>query len=295
MVASDSTLRTASPRGSSRSSGTAGAASVGKVESRVLRLLVQKATAAWRGPDLERAPEAPPQPAAEATAPSDIEAFEAHLSGLAGDNAGLLAGSLQHVGLDEVRDALGDAWPALAPQLLSFAATRLQLWTGLHDEVRRHGGTGFVVRLANLPQPAADQQAKRLALRLKAELLENFPQVASGNRPPPATAAGPAHEIMARRLEASERYRHAVQRHDGADPRLWRSALGQAVIELLEADGELSAEALIAQLQSLECDELVLCAASVDAAIERLRLLVARMATAEAKSEVTAESDTGAA
>jgi GGDEF domain-containing protein len=223
--------------------------------------------------------------------------LEAHLAGLAGDNAALLTGTLQHVGLDEVRDALGHAWPALAPQLLSFAATRLQLWTGLHDEVRRHGGAGFVIRFAHLPQPAADQQAKRLALRLKAELLEQFPQVADGKQRPHVGAAGPAHEVMARRLEASEQYRRSVQRHDGADPRLWRSALGQAVVELLEADGELSAEALITQLQlqSQEGDDLVLRTASIDAAIERLRLLVARVKAAEATSETTAGSGIDAA
>jgi hypothetical protein len=257
---------------------------------------VQRAAAAWRQPDPDHLPKATVEAAAEAAAPNDIETFEAHVAGLAGDNAALLAGALQHVGLDEVRDALGDVWPALAPQLLSFAATRLHLWTGRHDEVRRHGGAGFVIRFADLPRPSADQQAKRLALRLKAELLEHFPQVADGKQPP-HTPSGQAHEIMARRLEASEQYRRAVQRHDGADPRLWRSALGQAVIELLEADGELSAEALITQLQlqSQEGDDLVLRTASIDAAIERLRLLVERVAAAEAASEATAEAGSGAA
>lgn len=248
----------------------------------MLRLLVQMAVAAWRRPDPDQAPIAPAEPAVKAAPLSDIDTLEAHLAGLAGDNAAVLSGALQHLGLDEIRDALGDAWPGLAPQLLSFAATRLQLWTGLRDEVRRHGASGFVIRFADLPRPAAEQQAKRLTLRLKAELLEDFPQVAGGK--PPRAATGPAHEIMARRLEASEQYRQSVQRHDGTDPRLWRSALGQAVLELLEADGEVSAEALIAQLQmqSQEADELVLRAASIDAAIERLRSLVARMAAAKA-------------
>lgn len=263
----------------------------------MLRLIVQKTVAAWRRPDPDRPSEAPVEATAEAVAPDDIETFEAHLAGFAGDNAALLAGALQHVGLDEVRDALGDEWPALASQLLSFAATRLHLWTGRHDEVRRHGAAGFVIRFVDLPQPAADQQAKRLALRLKAELLEQFPEVADGTSPPHAAVAGAAHEIMARRLEASEQYRRAVQRHDGTDPRLWRSALGQAVIELLEADGKLSAEALITQLQlqSQACDELVLRTASIDAAIERLRLLVARVAAAETVPEATTEAGSGAA
>lgn len=222
----------------------------------------------------------PPETAAGATAPSDIVALEARLADLAGADAELQAGAVQHVGLEEVREALGDAWPALAPQLLAFANTRLQLWTGLHDEVRRHGEAGFVIRFAELPQPAAEQQAGRLALRLKSALLEDFPQVAD-NRQSRAPATGPAHEVMARRLEASEQFRRAVQRHDGADPRLWRSALGQAVVELLEADGELSTDALIAQLQSQEGDDLILRTASIDAAIERLRSLADRGAAAE--------------
>jgi hypothetical protein len=198
-----------------------------------------------------------------------------HLAGLAGDDAAVLSGELQPVALDEVRDALGGAWPALAPQLVSFAATRLQLWTGLHDDVRRHGDAGFVVRFASLPPPAAEQQARRLALRLKAELVEAYPQV-TGNHLPPPPSPGPAHEVMARRLEASRQFRSAMQTHDGSDPRLWRSALGQAVMELLEADSDISAETLIAQLQAHEADELVLQAASIDAAIERLRAVTAR-------------------
>lgn len=264
----------------------------------MLRLFVQRAAAAWRRADPERASEAPTETpvetAATAAAPSDIEAFEARLAGLAGDDAAVLAGHLQHVGLDEVRDALGDSWPALAPQLLSFAAARLQLWTGADDEIRRLGEFGFVIRFVDLPQPAAAQQARRLALRLKAELLEQFPQVAGGEQPPRA-AAGPAHEVMARRLELSEQYRRSVQRHDGTDPRLWRSALGQAVLELLEAGDEVSAEALITRLQmhSQEGDELVIRAASIDAAIERLRLLSVRLSAAQAEKAEDATARPG--
>ena len=242
----------------------------------MLRRLIER-TAAWRRSDRSRTSAAPAEAAATAdpAISSSIADFEARLAGLSGDDAALLSGELHHIGLDEVREALGGSWPALAPQLLSFAATRLQLWTGLHDEVRRVGDAGFVVRFVNLPPPVAEQQAKRLALRLKAELIEAFPQVADGRLPPPVES-GAAHEVMARRLEVSKQFHRAMQNHDGSDPRLWRSALGQAVLELLEADSELSADTLIAQLQSHEADDLVLQAASIDAAIERLRAVAAR-------------------
>lgn len=268
-----------------------------EVESLVLRRLVERA-AAWRRSDGSRSSAPTPQQAATsdaAAAPNSIADFELHLAGLTGDDAAVLSGELYHIGLDEVRDALGDRWPALAPQLSSFAATRLQLWTGLNDEVRRYGDSGFVVCFANLPPPAAEQQAKRLGLRLKAELVEAYPQVADGRLPPTATT-GPAHEVMARRLEASRQFCNAMQTHDGSDPRLWRSALGQAVMELLEADSEVSADAIIAQLQLREADELVLRTASIDAAIERLRAVAARGSAHPATSEAeTAPAHAGGA
>lgn len=246
-----------------------------EVESLVIRRLVERAVA-WRWSDRSRSPAAPvPPPASPALVPSPIVDFELHLAGLTGDDAAVLSGELHHIGLEEVRDALGDGWPALAPQLGSFAATRLQLWTGLHDEVRRRDDSGFVVRFANLPPPAAERQAKRLALRLKAELVEEYPQLADA-RLVASPADGPAHEVMARRLEASRQFCSAMQTHDGSDPRLWRSALGQAAMELLEADSEVSADSLIAHLQSHDTDDLVLRTASIDAAIERLRAVAAR-------------------
>lgn len=251
-----------------------------------------KRIAAWRRSAPSRPPASPAEAIAEATSSSSITDFEARLAGLSGDDAAFLSGELHHLGLDEVRDALGDSWEALAPQLVSFAATRLELWTGLRDEVRRTGEAGFAIRFADLPPPVAEQQVRRLALRLKSELLEAFPQVTNGRDAAPMNTAA-AHEVMARRLEVSQQFRRAMQNHDGSDPRLWRSALGQAVLDLLEADSELSAETLIAQLQSHEADHLVLQAASIDAAIERLRAVAAR-ARREPEAAAAASSTGGA-
>jgi hypothetical protein len=219
-----------------------------------------------------------------------MDAFRERLVGLTDDDAGVLSGQLQHLGLEEVRDALAAEWPALAPQVMSFAATRLELWTGRHDEVRRHGEAGFVIKFSGRDRQAADQQAKRLALRLKAELLEAFPQLVDGAALP--RDIRPAHTVMARQVEAAENLRRSCQPPDGSDARLWRSALGQAVLELLEADREVSVDALIAQLQLQPQDELVLRAASVDAAVQRLRQLLARAASTDASQEApTAAGD----
>lgn len=62
---------------------------------------------------------------------------------------------------------------------------------------------------------------------------------------------------------------------DGQDPLLWRTALGQATIDLLEAGKAVTIEELIRHLetQMAASDDSVLRTISTDAAIARLRSL----------------------
>lgn len=69
---------------------------------------------------------------------------------------------------------------------------------------------------------------------------------------------------------------HARAR-SGEDPLLWRTALGQATIDLLEAGRPVTVAELIVHLETrMGVDDSVLRTVSTDAAISRLRLLAGK-------------------
>jgi hypothetical protein len=220
---------------------------------------------------------------------SAVDVLKDRLADIADDNDGLLTGVLQPLSLDDVRDALGSQWPALSGQVLASASRHIDYLLGPGDSARRHGETGFLVRFAGVGKEAGALRAARLALRLKAALFGQFPQLSgSDNEPPPsdAPASKLAHEVMKSQFEVfAERRRQARAEAVATDPRLCRSALGQAVCDLLDAGTPITAVALIGQLQTRRgTNDLILKAASIEVAIARLEQLLA----AEAEPETPA-------
>lgn len=212
----------------------------------------------------------------EPPTPSAVDAIEERLADMADDNHRLLNGDLHHISLEEVRDALGEDWDSLSLQVTAFAAHQLQRWLGHADCFRPHANEGFLIQFDDLEKDDGDQRAKRAALRLKAELVRQFPQIADASRgpaagQPPNPAA--AQETMAKRLEmVGERVRRAQDNGRGIERGMWRSALGQATLDLLEADTAVTIEALVGQLEARKgSGDLILRSASTGAAIERLR------------------------
>lgn len=111
-------------------------------------------------------------------APTAAEAFEDRLSEIAAQQDSVIAGSLELIGLDDVRDALGDLWAAVSLQVSEFATAEIEQCLDPDDIFRPHGESGFLIHFDGLDKDESDRKAKQIALRIKAGLAERFPQVA---------------------------------------------------------------------------------------------------------------------
>lgn len=111
-------------------------------------------------------------------APTAAEAFEDRLSEIAAKQDSVIAGSLELIGLDDVRDALGDLWAAVSLQVSEFATAEIEQCLDPDDIFRPHGESGFLIHFDGLDKDESDKKAKQIALRIKAGLAERFPQVA---------------------------------------------------------------------------------------------------------------------
>jgi hypothetical protein len=104
--------------------------------------------------------------------------FEENLSLLLRTNKDLLAGSLELIGLEEIRGALGDKWELLAERVLDLAQKELRRSLEPSDFVRRHGHASFLIHFGHLDKAAAEEKTRRAAIRIKAALIEQVPDVA---------------------------------------------------------------------------------------------------------------------
>jgi hypothetical protein len=90
----------------------------------------------------------------------------------------LVAGSLEIVGLDDVREALGERWGTIAEQAMAIAEAELQAQLGDTDIFRPYGNFSFLVCFAELDSEQAARRAGRIALDLKTKLILQIPELA---------------------------------------------------------------------------------------------------------------------
>lgn len=90
----------------------------------------------------------------------------------------VVAGSLELVGLEDVREAMGDRWQALGSRAEEIAEAELRLQLDDTDFYRPYGNTSFLVCFSNLDKPAADGKARQIAARIKAQLVQQIPEIA---------------------------------------------------------------------------------------------------------------------
>lgn len=108
----------------------------------------------------------------------EAEAFERALAPKMGQST-ILAGSLELVGLDDVRNIMGDAWPSIATQVSEIAVQELQRCLDPSDIFRPHGEASFLIHFEGLDKVAAENKAQRTALRIKAALITQVPEIAA--------------------------------------------------------------------------------------------------------------------
>lgn len=106
------------------------------------------------------------------------DAFEDKLSSLVQARQRLLAGSLELIGLDEIRSALAGKWPLLESEIIRLAQQELQHSLDANDSFRRHGDTSFLIHFGHLDKEAAEKKTRAVATRIKGALIEAIPEIA---------------------------------------------------------------------------------------------------------------------
>jgi hypothetical protein len=90
----------------------------------------------------------------------------------------IIAGSLELIGLDDVRNIVGDAWPSIAAKVNEIVLDELQRCLDPSDIFRRHGEASFLIQFDGLDKTAAENKAQRTALRIRAALIGRVPEIA---------------------------------------------------------------------------------------------------------------------
>lgn len=123
-----------------------------------------------------------PEPLAESARSKQDAAFASQLALMAKDgisqSSPLVAGSLELVGLDDIREAMGDRWQALGSRAEEIAEAELRLQLDDADFYRPYGNTSFLVCFSNLDKLSADRKARQIAARIKAQLVQQIPEIA---------------------------------------------------------------------------------------------------------------------
>ena len=99
---------------------------------------------------------------------------------LKGDNseAAITAGKLQLVGLEAVRETLGDKWPAMAERAFTVAERTIQRHLRPGDIFRRSTDDGFLVLFSQLSPTEAQFKASTISAEIREKLTGEIPELA---------------------------------------------------------------------------------------------------------------------
>jgi GGDEF domain-containing protein len=94
-------------------------------------------------------------------------------------SAPVVAGKLQLVGLDAVRERLGDRWPEMAERTFALAERVIQKYLQPGDIVRRSTDDGFLVFFGRLSESEAQFKARAIGDEIREKLIGDLPEMAS--------------------------------------------------------------------------------------------------------------------
>lgn len=115
--------------------------------------------------------------AAETVLPKP-QSFDEQISSLANAKKNILAGSLELIGLGEIKAGLGDEWPLFADHVVHLAEQEIRRSLDPLDSFRRHGDLNFLVHFGHLDKEKAQRKAKETTDRIKATLINKVPAIA---------------------------------------------------------------------------------------------------------------------
>jgi hypothetical protein len=93
------------------------------------------------------------------------------IKSLLGDKEAITAGRLKLLGLDEVREAVGDRWEKLKPKILSTFKSVVERRLAPSDVVISIGEAGFIILFGELSGPATEVKSQAIAKEARERLL----------------------------------------------------------------------------------------------------------------------------
>lgn len=90
----------------------------------------------------------------------------------------LTAGSIQLVGLDEAKQALGKAWPKIAERATGIAERIIRRHLTTDDICTKHGDGTFVICFVSVNEVQAARTARHISQEIKSALVREAPDVA---------------------------------------------------------------------------------------------------------------------
>lgn len=132
----------------------------------------------------------------------------------------LVAGKLQLVGLDTVREKLGDRWPDLAERTFALAERVIKKYLLPGDIYRRSTDDGFLVFFGNLSEAEAQFKAAAIGAEIRERLMGEIPEAVDAQvvafaasvdvHPAEATDEVAIIDLLGKRLEEERRLRESA-------------------------------------------------------------------------------------
>jgi hypothetical protein len=101
------------------------------------------------------------------------------LIGQKNDASSVMAGSLELVGLNEIKEALGNRWEGLAARAAELAEQGIRRRLGDADVLQVLSDTEFSVYFGKLGRDAAVERAKQISREIKQEIFAELPEFSS--------------------------------------------------------------------------------------------------------------------
>ncbi|QYO75209.1 hypothetical protein [Devosia salina] len=95
------------------------------------------------------------------------------------DASSVMAGSLELVGLDEIKEALGNRWEGLAARAAQLAEQGIRRRLGDADVLQVLSDTEFSICFAKLGRDAAVERARQISREIKQEIFAELPEFSS--------------------------------------------------------------------------------------------------------------------
>jgi GGDEF domain-containing protein len=136
--------------------------------------MLERLLALLRGPS-ERLDEGSDNPCARSSTPQDFDRSLDQKLVVPSAGSAVLAGSLQLIGLDDVKIRLGGLWDRVADQILAISEEEISARLSEGDGFRRYNGHTFLICFAGSDQRAAEILAHEVSAAIRKRIAVDIP------------------------------------------------------------------------------------------------------------------------